>query len=670
MDRRSLAQEVRRWALEEMGLAPQKAPSEELLQRLFIGQCSDIWKYVVHHVFSQGYQQLKQSETQKSVEEEQSRRRKQLCRQILDLRSELQHLQEQIHCSEQEITRCSLSSERSQDFCHRALLLQAFKKKRDEECDALTARYAPIKQRISHLQALSRSSQRPVVYGISDVSAAPIPYPDALELMAVQEMCKDRYDFLRSIYDKALNAPVLANSSLEEHTQTHKQWMSDVQKFWSMLPPNIVIAAVKHAAMETSDDARKLQTLHTVTSCVEPLSIRPFSPSQSDDDSDEEPEGDILARSHRGRLVSILHGRPGKIPTFQRLLQEGWEDSVKVTTGLHLIQHRVEQLSEQLATVIQETQKKLSDEGDVAALTRAAFDTELRAVLLRGYRDGLLLECRVLQDSVNARKQEARLLQEKKQDVEEHKHLLSKKRHQFHILLQEAQKAEDRLRNLHNELKVFVHGRLQPLPQQLLRESERLQDAVQKEIKHFSAIFLPSLQKVSVQGGGQVPVHELSINRLSSVQNPHYSNYRVLYSSLQIPFYKSPECLLNVLADLRKDMFFMHTQLAFRWRAMQNLQNLSDGQHDPDTEALLTMLAEHYAKQMNYLIPKLQYLVQQCDKRMEYAKTVQAVMTDWWEQPAQQCLPGEQRGGLTLQQWRDRWTVAATSLQRVSGGRN
>ncbi|CAH2318311.1 HAUS augmin-like complex subunit 5 isoform X1 [Pelobates cultripes] len=674
MDRKSLAQEVRRWAIEEMGLSAQKAPSEEMLQRLFIGQCADIWKYIIRHVFSQGtvkkiegnllwYQQLQQSETQRSAEEEQRQRRKQLCQQILDLRSELQHLQEQIRCSEQEIACCNLSSERSQDICRRAMLLHAFKEKKDIEIDFFNSSFFPLLVRNTHLQNVSRSSQRPVHFGPADGGEENNFHLESGVLKEVRETCNGRFAFLRSVHGDALRNSILDR----EHAldEAHEVWKSESQKVWCTRAPNHVLAALKHYAVETTNDLRKLQKSSARPTLVVHVSI----PNNEDDDDDDEVNDDDV-QAVKDFLKGCQQTRQENLPSFQRLLQEGWEDCARVTSDLHLVQHRIENLSESLSSVIQEIHKHLSEGGEITALTRTAFDTELRAVLLRGYRDGLLGECRELQETVIEKKNEANVVQNKKREVEEQSQLLEKKQAYLQSLIKENSNARAHIKRMHQEVRLFIQNKLCPFPQQLVHETERLRDYISKELKHFSAIFLPSFQRVSVEGGNQVPLHELSINRLSNMRGPYYGVYKGLYNSMGLSLYRAPECLLNVVADLKKNLFFMHTQLATRNKAIQNLQQLSNDRQNSDSEALLKMLAEHYGQQTNELLPKLQFLIYQCRESQEYGKDVQAAITDWWEQPAQQCLPWEQRGGLTLQQWRDRWTVAVTALQRASGGRS
>ncbi|XP_053307612.1 HAUS augmin-like complex subunit 5 [Spea bombifrons] len=674
MDRRSLAQELRRWVVEEMGLTPQKAPSEDILQRLFIGQCADIWKYVIRHVYNQRtvrniegnllwYQQLQHSEAQRSAKEEEQQRRKQLCREILDLRSEVQHLQEQIHNAEREIVSRDLNNERSQDFCRRSLLLQAFKKKRETECEALCESTVRIQFRCQQLRDINRLSQRDVAFGTVDSGVITATYPEPEVLRDVRDVCQMRYDFLQSLHDDSLMGSVPVSSG-DARSLSHQQWMSVSEKIWSSYAPNHVLSALQRLALETTEELRHLQS--SFASDRAELSRNASETSYS---NQEEPDPSETFKPSRSVSEGVQPDRSEKLPSFKRLLQEGWGDSVKVSSQLHLVQHQVEELSERLASIIQETHKTLSDGNELTALTRAAFDAELRAVLLRGCRDGLLLECRALQDEAAEKMQGVKLLQQQQQNIQDSCHLLEKKQNQIQILIKGNSASKAQIQRSRAEAQTYIQEKLLPRPQEVIQESQRLQDSIQKEVKHFSAIFLPALQKVCADGVNHVPAHELSINRLSHVNSPYYNTFKGLYESLGVSIYKAPECILGHVADLKKHLFFLRAQLTSRNQAVHSLQRKLREKQNPDTEALLRLLSEHYAEQTERLVPKLQHLIQQCEKSQEYGREVQATVSDWWEQPAQRCLPWEQRGGLTLQQWRDRWTVAATALQRAAAGR-
>ncbi|KYO29580.1 hypothetical protein Y1Q_0008453 [Alligator mississippiensis] len=61
---------------------------------------------------------------------------------------------------------------------------------------------------------------------------------------------------------------------------------------------------------------------------------------------------------------------------------------------------------------------------------------------------------------------------------------------------------------------------------------------------------------------------------------------------------------------------------------------------------------------------KVRRVAEQCQRRLEHWPQLQAAVDAWWEQPGQFVLPECRRLGLTLPQWLERWTLAASALQR------
>ncbi|XP_063798244.1 HAUS augmin-like complex subunit 5 isoform X2 [Pseudophryne corroboree] len=675
MDRRNLAQELRRWVVEEMGLPQQKAPSEEMLQRLFIGQCADIWKYVIRHVRSQRtvrniegnlmwYQQLQHSVAQRSVEEEELQHKKQLCQEILELRSELHHLQEQISSAEKEIVSQELNNEKSQDYRRRSLLLRAFNKKRGEECEVLRESNARIQYRCEQLQDVSRASQRELIFPTLDVGSAGVTFPEPEILRDVRDVCQMRKKFLRSLHDDSISGSLLTGGE-ELRSLAHHQWMCTAEKIWSTYPPNHIVSSLEHLALETTRDMRDLQTSLVVdpaeTSC-----------SLSETTCDAQGSKDALETSKRARSFCESR-RPDSLavlPSFRSLIQEGWAESIKVFTELRLVQHETQELSEQLAAKIQEIHRTLSDGSEASLLCRAAFDAELRLALLQGCRDALLQECRALQAEASDKKQEVKVLQQQQRNIQESCALLEKKQKQIQVLIKGNSSSKSQIWRSGVEVQKYVQDKLLQRPREVVQESQRLQDSIMKDVKHFAAVSLPALQKVCVDGVSLVPSKELSINRVSSPHCPYYNIYRGIYNSVGLSLYKAPENILCHVADIKKQLRFLRAQLCSRNQAVAKIQRQIRESQNPDTDTLLHLLSVHYAHQMDQLIPILQRLIQQCEKSQEYGKEVQATVSDWWEQPAQLCLPAEQRGGLTLRQWQDRWTVAVTALQRAAGSRS
>ncbi|CAN2388030.1 spindle assembly, partial [Pristimantis euphronides] len=676
MDRRSLAPELRRWVLEEMGVPPQRAPPEDLLQRLFIGQCADIWKYVTRHVHSQRtvknikgnllwypLRDLRQPRAaQRCVEEEDQLHRKQLCQEILDLRSELEHLQKQIQNAEREVISQELNSHKSQDLRRRSLLLQAYNEKRDLECYALQKTNLRIQHRRDQLQEVVRALQREPVFPALDASSALNTFPEPEILRDVREVCQMRFKFLCSLHDDTVSRSLLSGGE-DLRTLAHQQWMNLTEKVWSSHPPNHIVSALEHLTLEATRDMRRLQS--SLTSDA-PGTFNTVSQTTCDLQDTQE---NLETSRHVGLLGEVADISMGVLPSFNCLIQEGWAQSVNVTSHLRNIQCQSQELSARLAEKIQEVHRTLSDGGELSVVSRAAFDAELRLVLLHGCRDVLVQECRMLQAEAVGKKQEMKLLQQQQQSIQDSSRLLDKNQEQIQVLINGNAASKTQMQRSSAEVQKYVQEKLIPRHQELVQDSQRLRDSVMKDVKHFSTINLPALQNVHVEGN-LVPVQELSINRLSNPHYPYYAIYEGIYNSIGLSLYKAPETILPHVAELKKQRLFLTSQLYSYNQATAKIQRQLCDSQSPDIETLLQHLSAHYTQQIDELVPKLQRLIQQCEKSQEYGKEVQATVIDWWDQSAQFCLPWEQRGGQTLRQWRDRWTVAATALQRALGSKS
>ncbi|KAG8569957.1 hypothetical protein GDO81_014614 [Engystomops pustulosus] len=675
MDRRGLAQELRRWVQEEMGVPQQKAPSEEILQRLFIGQCADIWKYVMRHVRSQRtvknidgnllwYQQLQHSEAQHSEEEKERQRRRQLCQEIQELRTELQHLREQIVSAEREVVAQELNNHRSQDFRRRSLLLRAYNRKRWEQWEALQDSNLRIQYRCDQLQDVSRASQREIVFPALDANMAMNSFPEPEVLREVREVYDIRYKFFRSIYADTISGSVLPGRD-DLRLMAHHQWLSEGEKLWSSYPPNHIVSSLEHLTLEGTRDLRQLQSSLAADPAETSCSVSEAMSDPRETSEDQENSKRARLQCGDGRSDSFT-----RLPSYSCLIQEGWAETAAVASQLCNVQRQSRDLSARLADKIQEVHQTLSDGSELSVLSRAAFDAELRLVLLRGCQDALLQECRTLQAEAADRRQGMKFLQQQQQNIQDSFLLLEKKQEQIQVLIKATSFSKAQVRHNSGEVQKFVQERLLLRPLEVVQESQRLQDSVMKDLNHFTAISLPTLQKVTLHGVHQIPTQELSINRLSNPSFHLYPIYKALYSSIGLSLYKTPESILQHVADVKKHLLFLRAQLCSRSQATNKIHKQLRESQTPDINTLLDLLSAHYAQQTDQLVPKLQQIIEQCQKSQEYGKEVQAAVNDWWEQPAQQCLPWEQRGGQTLQQWRDRWTVAVTALQRASGGRS
>ncbi|XP_029432639.1 HAUS augmin-like complex subunit 5 isoform X2 [Rhinatrema bivittatum] len=661
MEHKSLAQELKKWVTEEMGLAAHKVPSEAVFRKLCVGQCGDIWKYVIRHVHSQRnvkkiegnllwYQHLHQTEVKQSEFELQQEHRKQLVKEIATVKLELQQLNQQIKLAEREVTAnealVEASFERMQDARRRTLLLTAYSQKKEQEWEKLRESSSRLRHRGELLQEISRKAKQELMLGTqapdSSLSAFSILEPEVLR--DVKEACLMRFLFLKSLHDDSVAGNLHGSVSEELRRTSHHQWLSVVENILSTHPPNHILAALEHLTRQNTLEVHNLTSNMDIDHDIQALKFR-FQSSHLEDVSET----------------------TGALPSVRCLIQEGWTACEKLWVQQHPLQVQVTNLSAQLASVVQETHQLLSSGSEESILARAAFELELRAVVLKACRDSLLQECRTLEDEACAKKQELQALQQKHQRITDFRQLVERKQQQIQILIKGNSCSKSQLLKSQREVQQFIQRRLLSPQKDVEVEVQQLCGGVERELKLFSRVFLPCLLHRIINGTQHVPAHELSIHRLDQILPWDSLVFTGVCQSLKFPLYKAPEKILVHVAELKKDLVYLRGQMCYKTIALSELQLKKKLSQAPDVQTLIKMVKDHDVDQVACLVPKIQLLTQQCAQSIDYTKDVQQAVTDWWEQPAQFALSWETRHSLSLCQWLERWTLALRTLQQQHG---
>uniref|UniRef100_A0A8D0H5F2 HAUS augmin-like complex subunit 5 n=1 Tax=Sphenodon punctatus TaxID=8508 RepID=A0A8D0H5F2_SPHPU len=650
----AMAQELRRWATQEMGLSPSKVPPESAARRMCSGQCAEIWKYVTRHVHHQRnvkkirgnlmwYQHLEKPEGKPSSSESEMKRRRQLTQDIARLRGELQQLDLQIESAQRELLADEVSQETAQerirDAKRRSLLLKAYASRTATERQRLHGSVAQLQGRLGKLQEIDRKSKVEVTFGKTLEPGFPGLEPAVLR--EVREACQLRFQFLKSLFDHSTSGNYPSGMNGELLNTSYQHWLSIVEDVASSHPPNHILSALEHLALENTQQLQELTNTINIPRDVEALQFR-YNSAHLEDVS--EPSGDL--------------------PSVRGLIQEGWSKCELLCVQQLPLQAKERHLSGRLETVVQETHRLLTDNSERSILARAAFELELRAVRLQGYRDGLLRCCRELEEVVSARHVELQSLQAKRQRILDFRHLVNEKQQHIRALIKGTSYIKSQLRKDQAEIQAFVQKKLLAPEQQVELETQRLQGGVERETQQFGAIALPCLLRRSLPGSQRVPAHELSIHRLSRTAPAEYRAFLNVCNGAAFPLYKAPEQFLPHVAELKKQLSFIQAQLGYKQQALASLQHQQESTVEPNAQALVQEVQAHDREQADILVPRIRRVAEQCGCRIESWREVLAAIDDWWEQPGQFSLPSERRLGLTLQQWLERWTRAVRTLQQ------
>ncbi|XP_029769456.1 HAUS augmin-like complex subunit 5 isoform X2 [Terrapene carolina triunguis] len=670
MERGGPALELKLWAAQEMGLPPAKVPPDGAFRRGFqscppgltlslciprmcSGQCAEIWRYVTRHVHHQRnvkkirgnllwYQHLEEAEGKPSRSEPEQERRRQLAQGVARLRGELQQLDLQMETAQREVMADEISleaaQERIRDAQRRSLLLKAYAARTAKERQQLQGSVTQLGGRLEQLQDISRKAKVELTVGgkVPDLRFAGVE-PEVLR--DVRTACQLRFHFLKSLFEHSTSG-ALPGTSEELLDASYQHWLSTVEDIVGSHPPNHVLAALEHLALENTLQLQELTSRIDIPRDVEALKFR-----------------------YESARLEDLAGPPAALPSVRGLIHEGWSRCEELWVQQLPLQAREQHGTAQLASLVQEMHRLLADGSERAILARAVLELELRAVRLAGLRDGLHRGCRELEREVSARHAELQALQSKRQRILDFRHLVREKQQHVRALIKGTSYIKSQLRKDQAEVQAFVQRKLLGPEQDVTLESQRLHGGVEREVRQLGAIALPCLLRRSLLGSQQVPAHELSIHRLGRTALAQHRAFLTVCQASGFPLYKAPEHLLPHMAELKKELLALSAQLGYKSQALASLQQ-RQGSPGTDAQALVQALRDHDREQAGALGPRIRLVTEQCRQRIERWPEVQAAIDAWWEQPGQFALPAEHRLGLTLQQWLERWTLALKTLQR------
>ncbi|KAL8220146.1 UNVERIFIED_CONTAM: hypothetical protein K2H54_039590 [Gekko kuhli] len=652
----SLAQELRRWAAEEMKLPPGKIPSESAARRMCSGQCAEIWKYVIRHVRHQRnvkkirgnllwYQQMDKTVGKSRDSGSESERRKQLLQGIARLRGELEQIDGQIESAQRELTAdevtLEVSQEKIRDTKRRTLLLKAYSARVTAERQQLKTRVVQVRGRLEQLQEMERKAKTAVAFGSGRAPEAGFPSLEPEVLRDVQEACHLQFHFLKTLFEHSVSGNFPSGMSEEQLSMSYQHCLSVAEKIAGSHPPAHILSALEHLALQNTHQLQELTDGIDIPRDVEALKFR-------------------YASTHLEDVSDIA----GDLPSVQGLIQEGWSECEMLCVQQLPLQAEQKQLAAQLEAIIQEMHRVLSDGSERSILARAVFELELRAVKLRGYRDGLLNSCRALGEAVRTRYEELQGFQAKRQRILDFRHLVNEKQQHIRTLIKGTSYIKSQLRKEQSEVRDFIEKKLLTQELRVEQEAQRLHNRIEREVQQFQGVALPCLVRRDLPGSQRIPAHELSIHRLNRTAPAKYRAFTNVCNGASFPLYKAPEQLLSHVAELKKALLCLRTQLGLKQRTMGSLQHQLENTPEPDVQALLQEVRAHDQEQACELLPRILRVTEQCKCCIEHWPEVQAVVDAWWEQPGQFTLPGERRFGCTLQQWLERWTLAAKTVQQ------
>uniref|UniRef100_A0A8C4HNW7 HAUS augmin-like complex subunit 5 n=1 Tax=Dicentrarchus labrax TaxID=13489 RepID=A0A8C4HNW7_DICLA len=633
---RNLVQELKRWATEEFNLPPDSLPNDSYFKTLCVGTGKSIWKYVIQHVFQQRLvfytaflicnlsvicSTLKQADGQSEAAKQ-----RELQRKIEQLRAEISHLDSQISGTDEQLATQEQSISRTwaqvEDSQRRELLLQAFR----QRCILGRQVLADDTQKISeHCQALEQMARKAEIEVLFDNKPSSGSDGDNLNSKReVRELCDDRLHFYQSLQESELKTGHSAAKHMtrEQRTAVFQYWLSAVENLLGCYPPNHVLSALEYLASREQKELEDKLTSLDVTRDVTALRFRYES----------------------NHLLDMSAEEDNELPSVKTLLEAAWEEVEQSLVELAQTRSRVQQLRNQLQARKKEAELEVS-----------ALEVELQCVMQAAARDHIRDRCIQLDQHARSRQEALRNLRSQWQSILDFRQLVVRVLRQEHIrgLIKGNSTAKTELIRLHTELQDFVQDKLVPQFEDITTAATSLRNFISKEARQLGMVSLLALDRRTVEGLQRVPASWLSIHRL---QSPTFSS---LCQSLAFPLYRAPEELCSHTRSQQLELRFLRQLLQLHSATLQKIQKEAEQLHASDQKALLSRVMEEDQKLLKTLVPRVRGLTQRCAQGLSYGVQVKTAISYWWEKPAQHVLPEVSKGGLTYQQWLQRWRLAA-----------
>ncbi|KAM9357762.1 HAUS augmin-like complex subunit 5 [Symphorus nematophorus] len=654
---RNLVQQLKRWATEEFNLPPDSLPNDSYFKTLCVGTGKSIWKYVIQHVFQQRnvrmmrgnlqwYKVLQDKELKQAEGQSEAAKQRELQRKIEQLRAEISHLDSQISGTEEHLATQEQSISRTwaqvEDSRRRELLLQAFRQRCVLGRKVLSDDTQQIRGHCQALEQMGRKAEIEVLFDNKPSSGSDgdnlnsKPAAEAQVLREVRQLCDDRVHFYQSLQESELKTAHTAAKHMtrEQRTAVYEYWLSAVENLFGGYPPNHVLSALEYlAAREQKELEEKLASLD-VTRDVTALQFRYES----------------------NHLLDMSAEEDNDLPSVKTLLEAAWEEVEQSLVQLAQTRTRVQQLRDQLQACKKEAELEVSSIGDEPhndTLALSALEGELQCVMQAAARDHIRDWCIQLDQHARSRQEALRNLRSQWQSILDFRQLVFLRQEHIRGLIKGNSTAKTELIRLQTELQEFVQDKLVPQFENVSTAANSLRNSISKEARQLGTVLLLALDRRTVEGMQRVPASWLSIHRL---QSPTISS---VCQSLAFPLYRAPEELCSRTRSQQLELRFLRQLLQLHSATLQKIHKEAELLHASDQKALLTRVEEEDQKLLKDLVPRVRGLTQCCTQGLSYGVQVKTAISYWWEKPAQHVLPEISKGGLTYQQWLQRWKLAA-----------
>lgn len=420
----------------------------------------------------------------------------------------------------------------------------------------------------------------------------------------------------------------------EQRNSVFQYWLSATEDLLHGHPPNHILSALQYLALCEQKDLEDKLCSFDITRDVTTLKF-----CYEDD-----------------HLMDVSAETAESLPPVMTLLQAAWEEVEQSLVNLAQTRARVTLLRTQLLSQKKDAKQEMSgiiEDLHNDSLAMSALEVELQCVMQAATRDFIRDRCIQLDHQSRSRQGMLRNLHSQWRSILNFRKLVDLRQEDIRGLIKANSTAKTELIRHQKELQYFVLEKLLSMLNEVTATVNDVRNLISKEIKQLGAISLFALDRRTVEESQRVPVSWLSIHR---VQLPLF---RSLCQNMFFPLYKAPEELCAQACSCWLELQYHQQLLQLQHATLKNTQKEVELLHAPDQKALLSKVQEEDQKLLKALVPRVQYLTHRCSQGLAYGDKVKIAIRHWWDQPAQLVLPEMNKGGLTLQQWLQRWKLAA-----------
>ncbi|XP_061540636.1 HAUS augmin-like complex subunit 5 isoform X1 [Phycodurus eques] len=652
---RHLVRDLKLWATEEFNLPPERLPPDCYLKTLCVGKGTSIWKYVTNHVFQkrtvkikrgnlQWYKVLQDKEAKQREGQRVTAKQSELQKKIEQLKNEIGHLDSEIRATEEQLAtqEQSISSTWAQveDSQGRNLLLQAFKQRCVSGRKMLSSNTQKISGYCRALEQMARKAEVEVLLEnplSSNCDIETLLFKSPVEAQVVRQvrlLCNDRVHFYQSLQESELKTAECGRMTGGQRTAVFQYWLSAVENLVDAHPPNHILSALQHLA---SKEQKALDV--NVSSLDVPHDVK-----------------GLRFRYENNHLLDISKEEDDDLPSVNTLLQAKWREVEESFVELSQTRSRVQQLQNQLVACRKQAEQKVSgfvDDLHNDTLAQSILELELQCVMKAAARDYIKEWCIHRDQHARSQQEALRNLCSQWQNVMDFRQLVVLRQEQIRSLIKGNSSAKTELIHMHKELQDFLEGKLVPQCKDVSTAAISIRNSISKEVKQMGTISLRALDRRTVDGMQRIPASWLSIHRL------HSSTFSSLCQNMVFPLYRAPEELCAQACCDHLEWRFLVQLLQLNSTTLRKSKEWAARLLASDHNALLSRVEEEDKKLLKSLVPRARILTQKCAESLSNGEKVQTAISDWWDQPAQHVLPDVCKGGLTFQQWLERWKLAA-----------